>query len=27
MNLKDKSPLELGKMLCDSLMHTYEPQK
>ena len=27
MNLKDKSPLELGKMLSDSLMHTYEPQK
>ena len=27
MNVNEKTPLEFGKMLCDSLMHTYEPQK
>lgn len=26
MNLKEKTPLELGKLLCDALMHTYKPQ-
>ena len=27
MKVNEKKPLEFGKMLCDALMHTYEPQK
>ena len=27
MDFNKKTPLELGKMLCDAIMHKYEPQK